>query len=79
MSASRAHRQLLCGAPERFGATAFARVLARIRRGTRERRRRFPEPLVRAASGPDELEALLVPRARRRIITRGRRTLRLGN
>jgi len=65
--------------PKRFGSTAFARVLARIRRSTRERRRRFSEPLVRAASGPNELEAFLVARARRRIITRGRRTLRLGN
>ena len=72
-------RRLERGAPERLGATAFARVLARIRRGTRERRRRFPEPLVRAPLGAYELEALLVPRARRRIITRGRRTLRLGN
>tara|TARA_B100000683_G_scaffold261050_1_gene286529 strand:+ start:180 stop:380 length:201 start_codon:yes stop_codon:yes gene_type:complete len=65
--------------PERFGSTAFARVLARIRRGPRERRRGFSEALVRAASGPDELEAFLVSRARCRIITRGRRALRLGN
>ena len=72
-------RRLERGAPERFGATAFARVLARIRRGPCERSSRFPEALVRAASGPNELEAFLVARARRRIITRGRRTLRLGN